>query len=44
MKKWESIPVAAMEMNLQLILTSGQAFRWVRLEQDDMWGGAIGNR
>ena len=41
--QWESIPLVAKEINLQLTLSSGQAFRWVRLEED-VWAGTIGER
>ena len=40
-EKWESIAVVAKEMNLDLTLSSGQAFRWVWLEQEGVWAGSI---
>lgn len=41
--KWNHIPLVAMEMNLDLTLASGQAFRWVRGDGGE-WSGAIGKR
>lgn len=41
--QWESIPLVAKEINLHLTLSSGQAFRWVRLEEE-VWAGTIGER
>ena len=35
--------MVSMEMNLDLTLSSGQAFRWVKGE-DGEWSGAIGER
>ena len=44
--KWNFIPLVSREMNLDLTLSSGQAFRWVRSEgeEGEEWSGAIGDR
>ncbi|CAI8017242.1 N-glycosylase/DNA lyase [Geodia barretti] len=45
-KQWESIPVVSKEMNMELTLSSGQAFRWVQLEEEEekVWAGTVGEK
>ena len=46
-KQWESIPVGSQELNLHLTLSSGQAFRWVQVEEEEgegVWAGTIGEK
>jgi hypothetical protein len=40
---WKSIALVSKEINLELTLCSGQAFRWVRVE-GGKWSGAIGEK
>ena len=43
MTEWKSIALVSKEINLELTLCSGQAFRWVRGEEGE-WRGAIGEK
>ena len=43
MTEWKSIALVSKEINLELTLCSGQAFRWGRGEEGE-WRGAIGEK
>ena len=43
MAEWNSITLVSKDLDLELTLCSGQAFRWVRVQEDE-WSGAIGEK